>query len=236
MNNLFKSFVNNGIKIVPQLASDWELQNNDKNNSFNVHSSSLDQTFFIHNGEFLLDLIEKDITLIGNKIQGCFIFSKKRRLFTELEYQDWVNENENKQINQIDKKLLVSGDICLFEDNLLYVFLGSFYLSRRKNHFVGDNRVNPSTGFFTIPKLKNLFVLKDHFSDKSSHRYIVEDPNLRILSVTSVSERAPLNEVKDLSTKYYEYNSWIAYFSPQAPDSNYTISYSDDENRYVLNT
>jgi len=137
MKNKFNSFTDNKVKIIPALASDYivKYQNTYKKNVVNISSESLNQSFYVPLNTFFDSCERLNITIVGNKIQGTYIFDKDRQIHSEEEYFQWQDELEIINASEIKKNDLVPGELCVFEDGSKYFFIGSKFVSILKEYF-----------------------------------------------------------------------------------------------------
>ena len=84
---------------------------------------------------------EKNLTFIGNKLQGMYIFDKHRQIFSEIEYFELQDEIEITQIEEIKKKDLVIGEEYELEDGRQGTYLGSKYISRVNSKNISENDI-----------------------------------------------------------------------------------------------
>ena len=210
MKNRFNSFTDNGQKITPALASDWIFNDSDRSDYLRFSSSSLSQSFTVYLGDFIAFTKRLNITMVGNKLQGSFIFDKDRDLQSEQEYYEWEDQLEMNAQNEIKKADLVAGEAYKDDSGHTVIYLGSKYVSKIKGSYynIKNSTINEKVG--SISK-KHLFIYKRDLNQNYSWSSQIKDSYKG-----KIIEVSPKNSITDeklvkLQRSYYEKDQRIAF-------------------------
>jgi len=98
-----KPFTDTGIKITPELTDDWVISSSLRNNQITLFSNKLSVGFDVPLSSFINDLKRLNITITGDKLIGNFLFDGSRHIYSDLEYNSWLAEQENINANFYQK-------------------------------------------------------------------------------------------------------------------------------------
>jgi hypothetical protein len=204
----FDYFKDNGEKIKPQLTDDWELGILRKGRRL-ISSSKLNTSFFIPEDKFSIKSMTLNIEISENKLIGSFIFSKKREIYDEFEYMEWLEEKNKIKEKAIKKKDLIEGQSYLLEDNSKVYFLGKKYISTFKGNLNSSIRKREL-------KKENFTPVSKRYLFSNERTEVFEIHNKMILK--KEEETISKRRREKLIYKYYCNNPFIAYFRNNKKD------------------
>jgi len=98
-----RPFTDTGFKITPELTDDWVISSSFRNNQITLFSNKLSVGFDVPLSSFINDLKRLNITITGDKLIGNFLFDGSRHIYSDLEYNSWLAEQENINANFYQK-------------------------------------------------------------------------------------------------------------------------------------
>jgi len=206
--NLFNRFNDSGNRIIPQLTNDWCISPSHKAGFENVFSLKLKQSFLVPFRKIQKDIERLGLSLNNGCLEGKFIFSKNRDLFSEQEYISWRKKIDDIKKLSIKKSNLIPGKSYILENNKEVFFLGTKYVSSFKGTIsrkVALLNLN-STHFTTISK-------KYYFSDIGNNVFEIHNKFIISKSDKTISK----TKIERLLRIYNNENPFIAYFMDSCP-------------------
>lgn len=205
----FGFFIDQGNRVSPKLTDDWVLGASFKEGNLNISSQKLNLSFNIPDGQFLLNSLRLNIQLSSNNtLIGSFIFSKKREIFDEYEYREWLSECNRIKRDSIKKSKLLKGSLYLLEDKSEVYFLGTKYISTFKG---------------VINKALNKTELTKEMFTPISKRYLFSDERNAVFEIHSkiilekLEGSLSQSKINKMTYKFHAKNPFIAYFRDDCP-------------------
>lgn len=212
-------FTDNKRKIKPELASDWKIEKTSKNDSIQVVSKELNIEFTIPTESFIKDIIRLDLVMIGNKLQGTFLFDGKRNIYTDQEVFQFNDENEDASRKSFQKEDLIVGESYVDSEDNKVVFLGTKYIAKSKHNisYLVSFLKDVEESITKITK-KHLFINKEDVNSKYVYRQIVKESYKgKLVAIDPKNFRLSKEKIEGIIKRYKE-RARVVYYE------DYTIS------------
>ena len=196
----FKPFVSGRKRIVPEVSDDWELTAESFNTKDGValYSPKLNTKIYDLNfRDFLKFLVNENVTMIGNKINGNFIIGQARVLRKESDYLQTISIKNKRTEVIIPKSKYKIGAKYETVCGEIITYLGERFVQRiiHKNGCAKWSKIN-----------------KKQFG-KNSNNYLVDITNRKFVKMISEPYETELDNENNLNTLLDKNYTYMYYYS-----------------------
>jgi hypothetical protein len=209
------------VEVKPTLSSTWSItaKSYNKNESCILSNDEGVSIADISIERFFQFMLEQNVTLIGNKLQGTYIIGNDRSLYTVDMYNEWKDKFEKRVETSINNNDLIEGHLYKTVCGSTFLYLGKRYYISAKIKDTNVKLSRQGTEHFILPYF---------------------DP-MNISSSGRIPERLKQNAVKDLGMSTFEREGWEERAIKQSQsygDNPYFYIGIDklDDNALIINT